>query len=294
MHLKPSARALLSAATLAVLAVSLAPLTSSAQPGRGGRGGGGFGIDPRAEERSYVFANTGEEMPYCVFASSKIDPDTPAPLIISLHGLGAGPQIMCNTTAIDLAEEHGYILAAPMGYNVGGWFGSPVIAMGGRGRGGRGGGDAAAAPQGPNPSDLARWSEQDAMTVLDMMKREFNVDANRIYLTGHSMGGAGTYYLGSKHADIWAAIAPVAPAAFMMSANHRELLQRLADADVPVMVVHGDADEVVGVEISRTWTATMKDLGMDYEYVELPDITHGPVITASQKYIYDFFDEHAK
>jgi len=52
------------------------------------------------------------DMPYCVYASSKIDADTPAPLIIALHGAGTGPQIMCNTTIVDQAEEHGYIVHA--------------------------------------------------------------------------------------------------------------------------------------------------------------------------------------
>jgi predicted peptidase len=55
------------------------------------------------------------------------------------------------------------------------------------------------------------------MTVLEMIRKEFNVDERRIYLTGHSMGGAGTYYLGSQHGSIWAAIAPIAPAAMGMT-----------------------------------------------------------------------------
>jgi poly(3-hydroxybutyrate) depolymerase len=246
-----------------------------------------------------------------MFVSSKVDPDEPAPLIISLHGMGAPPDIMCNETTIDLAEEGGYILAAPMGYNTTGWYGSPVISMGGRrgrgaappqaegaapgrgapgpgggrGFGGFGGGDA--------PENLDELSEKDVMNVLAMMREEFNIDEDRIYLTGHSMGGAGTYYLGAEHADIWAAIAPVAPAAMMMTANRSDLLQKIADADVPVMVVHGDADEVVNVSISREqWVPTIDELGIEHEYVELPGVTHGPVITASQEYVYAFFDKH--
>jgi poly(3-hydroxybutyrate) depolymerase len=255
--------------------------TALAQPGEGR---GRFAADPRAEERSYPFADTGEALPYCVFASSKIGEDTPAPLIISLHGLGAPPQIMCNRTAVDLAEAGGYILAAPMGYNVGGWYGSPVM----RGRGGRGFGGA------EQPENLAELSEKDVMNVLAMVREEFNVDSDRIYLTGHSMGGAGTYFLGSKHADIWAAIAPVAPAAFSMTETRAEILQGIADGDVPVMVVHGDEDEAVPVDLARTWVATMEEIGMEHEYVELPGVTHGPVIALSQEYIYEFFDKHSK
>jgi poly(3-hydroxybutyrate) depolymerase len=268
-----------------------------------GQGRGGFGLDPRAQARTYHFGETNEDLPYCVFASSKVSRNRPAPLIVSLHGLGAGPQIMCNAAAVDLAEEGGYILAAPMGYNVGGWYGSPIIRLDGRGRGRRGDGQAAeggagrgraAFGGGNQPENLAELSEKDVLNVLELVRKEFNVDRDRIYLTGHSMGGAGTYFLGSKHAGIWAAIAPVAPAAFMMNNDRATILKGIKDRGVPVMVVHGDADEVVPVSESRNWVATMKELGVDHEYVELPGVTHGPVITASQKSIYDFFARHAK
>ena len=53
-------------------------------------------------------------------------------------------------------------------------------------------------------------SEKDVMTVLDMLRKEFNVDERRIYIMGHSMGGSGTLFLGAKHAAVWAAIAAIA------------------------------------------------------------------------------------
>lgn len=270
--------------TAALLGFSAWLLLSSSVIAQPGQGRGGFGLDPRAEDRTYHFADTDEDLSYCVFASSKIEADEPAPLVIALHGLGAGPQIMCNTTAIDLAEEGGYVYAAPMGYNTGGWYGSPVIRMGG--------------PNAPasdiTPEELQEYSEKDVMNVLEMVRDEFNIDDDRIYLTGHSMGGAGTYFLGAKHADLWAAVAPVAPAAFRMNDYHDEIVQDIADGGAAIIVVHGDADEVVPVDISRTWTATMDELGIQHEYVELPGVTHGPVITASQQAIFDFFGRHSR
>jgi len=295
-------------AWLARLTAGLMALASTSVLAQPGPGRGGFGLDPRAESRTYHFADTDEDMPYCVFVSSHVSESRPAPLIISLHGLGAGPQIMCNSTAVDLAEEGGYVLAAPMGCNEGGWYGSPVL----RGPGGRAeaGDTEPAASDGKchpgsggfgrgggrsQPDNLAELSERDVMNVLAMMRDEFNIDDDRIYLTGHSMGGAGTYFLGSKHADIWAAIAPVAPAAFAMMENRVQYLRPLRDAGVPIMVVHGDADELVPVATSRdNWVPSMKELGIEHEYVELPGVTHGPVITQSQTYIYEFFDEHSK
>jgi predicted peptidase len=239
---------------------------------------GGFGVDPRAEDRTYHFEDTNEDMSYCVFVSSRIEADAPAPLIISLHGAGVGPQIMCNSTAVELAEEGGYILASPMGYSPRGGYGAPRPA-------GRGG-DADA------PENLAELSEKDVMNVLEMMRAEFNVDEDRIYLTGHSMGGGGTWFLGSKHAGIWAAIAPVASGGGR--ADQAAMLGRIRDGAVPVLVVHGDADEVVSVEGSRNMVAAMEDLGIEHEYVELPGVTHGPVITLSQPYVYEFFAKHSK
>jgi predicted peptidase len=250
-----------------------------AQPGRGG---GAFALDPRVESRTYALSETGEDMPYCMFASSRVDPATAAPLIISLHGFGAGPEYMCNSTAVDLAEAGGYILAAPMGYNTSGWYGVPAEFRRAVGRGGGAGED---------PERIGALSEQDVMNVLAMMREEFNVDANRIYLTGHSMGAAGTAYLGSKYADIWAAIAPVAGGVRL---GAPEILQRYKAAGLPMILVVGDADETVAVAEAREYAAALQSAGIEHEYVELPGLSHGPAITASQPYVYAFFDKHSK
>ena len=264
-----------------------------AAPARG-PGPGRFAADPRAQVRTYAFGDTREDMQYCVYASSKVSKDKPAPLIVSLHGMGAPPTIMCNTTAVNLAEEGGYVLVAPMGYNTTGWYGSPVIRMGPRPAPGAPPAPAPAPSTGPSDEQIRKWSEQDVMNVLGMMRQEFKVDPKRIYLTGHSMGGAGTLFLGAKHADLWAAIAPVAPASFMMNDTRAEILGKIRDAGVPVLLITGDADEVVPPANTRLWAGTLKELGMNHVYIEQPGITHGPVITSSQKEIYDFFATHAR
>src|SRR5262249_6808782 len=125
---------------------------------------------------------------------------------------------------------------------------------------------------------LREASEKDVMTVLDMIRKEFNVDDRRIYLMGHSMGGAGTYYLGSKYGNIWAALARIAPAAMGMTGERTKYLQAIKDAGIPMLVSMGDADEAVPVENVRTWVATMKELQMNYEYKEYPGLSHGPIM----------------
>jgi poly(3-hydroxybutyrate) depolymerase len=231
--------------------------------------------DPRVQNRSYLFDDTGEQMPYSVFVSSKVKPDTPAPLVVVLHGLGIGPGFMLRGKILDLAEEGGYILVAPMGYNVGGWWGSPVITFG----------DAPV-----EPANLAELSEKDAMNVFAMVREEFNIDPDRTYLMGHSMGGAGTFHLGVKHAQYWAALGPIAPAAFLLDPAS---LAAVKDT-MPVILVHGAADELVPVDLSRRWADWMKENGVEHRYVEVADATHGPIIDAGMADIFAFFAQHRR
>ena len=259
-------------------------------------------MDSRAQDRTYHFADTNEDIHYSLFVSSKVSKDKKAPLIVSLHGLGAGSSIMLTKEAVDLAEAGGYILVGPMGYNERGWYGIP---MGNIGKvppkpanatdTAQEGAKTAPKPKSspffnPNdPPNLRELSEKDVMNVLDIVRKEFNVDERRIYLMGHSMGGAGTLYLGVKYASIWAALAPVAPAAFSLSPDSLAEIK-----NTPVLFVHGDVDEMVPVAISRQWVDKAKELNMTYQYNEMQGVTHGPVITASLPGIYEFFSKHSK
>jgi predicted peptidase len=240
-------------------------------------------------------------MPYALFVSSKVTKDKKSPLIVALHGLGGDQNTMVRETlrSVELAEQGGYILVAPMGYNSGGWYGIPpgpprpanATAPG------RGAGQQRPIIGGTAITDVAKVreaSEKDVMTVLDMIRKEFNVDENRIYLMGHSMGGAGTYYLGSKHGKVWAALAPMAPAAMGMTNDRAKVLQAIKDAGVPMLVSMGDADEAVPVANVRMWVDTMKELQLKFEYKEYPGVTHGPIMAASMSDIYAFFAKHSK
>jgi predicted peptidase len=249
------------------------PATATPAPGRGR---GPIPNDPRVQQRTYSFAETNESLPYAVYVSSKVRRDQKAPLIVALHGLGGTPNSLLRGNALDLAEQGGYILVGPMGYNPGGWYGSPVI------EGRRGGGP-------PQPANLAELSERDVLNVLDLVRREFNVDENRTYLMGHSMGGAGTFHLAVKHPGNWAAIAAIAPAAFRLQPSSLAAIPR-----TPIIVVHGDADTVVPVSVSRTWVEFMKQHQMTHTYLEIAGGDHGNVITTGMPDIFKFFAEHPR
>jgi predicted peptidase len=281
-----------------------------------GRGGGRGAVDSRVQQRTYTFADTGEQMPYALFVSSKVTKDKKAPLIVSLHGLGGDQNTMVRESlkSVELAEQGGYILVAPMGYNSGGWYGIPpgpprpapaANANGapqgagrgpgaGRGTGAGRGGVTAGGTAITDPAKVREASEKDTMTVLDMVRKEFKIDDKRIYLMGHSMGGAGTYYLGSKYGKMFAALAPIAPAAMGMTNDRAKILQAIKDAKVPLLVSMGDADEAVPVDNVRTWVETMKELKMDYEYKEYPGLSHGPIMAGSMADVYAFFAKHKR
>jgi len=106
---------------------------------------------------------------------------------------------------------------------------------------------------------------------------------------GHSIGGAGTYYLAVKDPERWAAIAVLAPAAFQLDPNSLAKIPKM-----PVMVVHGDMDTAVPVALSRRWTDMMKSLKMDYQYIEVPGGDHGTVISSHQAQVFAFFAKHKK
>ena len=84
--------------------------------------------------------------------------------------------------------------------------------------------------------------EKDLLAMLDTVQETYRADPNRTYLTGLSYGGFGTWYLGSKHPERFAAIAPVA------GWGHPELVEPLAQAGTPVWAFAGGLDPVIPVE----------------------------------------------
>ncbi len=227
---------------------------------------------------SVVFQDVGIEMEYQMYVPTTYDGSTAYPLMVLLHGLGSNPGGVIRYQGLtDLAEERGYIVAAPMGYNSRGWYGSR-----GTGRASNRG-DAAS-----DPDNLGDLSELDVMNVLAMTLEAYNIDRDRIYLAGHSMGGGGTYHIGIKYPDIWAGLAPVAPAIYISP----DALSAITH--IPVIVIQGDEDPRVRVETTRTWVAKMAELGMTHRYVEIPGGDHTMIIARDPdnvRAIFDFFDQ---
>lgn len=243
-------------------------------------GGTVVAADPRVQGRSYIFEETGVEVPWALFVPSTYDASTESPLVIALHGLGRPYDWMMGYEGfIDFAEAGGFIVASPLGYHPRGWYGS-------RGHGipagAAGDGDEAL------PANLGELSERDVMNVLAIVRAEHNIDPDRIYLWGHSMGGAGTYHLAAKYPDVWAGIAVAAPA------PQRDAIGQIdAFRQIPTLVLHGDQDRTVSVQGSRDWVARMAELGMQHVYIEVPSGDHSLFVSqdpANLSKVFSFFD----
>jgi poly(3-hydroxybutyrate) depolymerase len=240
---------------------------------RGQRRGQGSICDSgrRIEKRTYLFAETNKKLEYDVFVSSRVSRQTPAPLVIALHGQNQPPESVLRCVT-DVAESGGYIVAAPTGYSLDGWYGM-----------------ANHIPPGTKPADLAALSEKDVMNVLGAMQRDYNVDRRRIYLLGQSMGGGGALYLGTKYHELWAAVAASAPAAGGLPFG---ILDQAIE--VPMVLVQGDADDNVSPERTRQWAEKMRALKMTVEYDELRGVGHREAIAVGAPKIFAFFDRHSK
>ena len=227
----------------------------------------------RILKRTYEFKEAGEDMEYALFVPTSYDGTRDYPLIVALHGLYSNPNQILNYPGFtNRAEKHGYLLVAPMGYNSRGWYGS-------RGKGGG---------RGADPENLGELSEQDVMNVLELVRREFVIDEQRIFLFGHSMGGGGSMHLAIKYPHVWAATAQVAPA----------LWRRTSDLEkakhIPTIIVQGDNDRLVPAERTRRWINKMVELEMKHRYIEVKDGDHIKVAFTHFDEIFEFYAAHPR
>ncbi|GLU51897.1 hypothetical protein Dfri01_13580 [Dyadobacter frigoris] len=210
------------------------------------------------------------EQPYGLYIPKNYDPVKKYPLVMMLHGAGSNHRLELrrvfgksnagDETDVEASryfpewENVDFIVATPLARGTAGYQGIP---------------------------------EQDVYDVLADVKKRFNIDENRTYLTGLSMGGGGTLWIGLTRPDIWAAIAPVCaapPAGTIDLAGNA--------SNYPVHFFHGDKDPVVPVESTRNWVAKMQDLGIEVTYKEFVDVKHDSWVNAyDDEFIFGWFNQ---
>ena len=154
-------------------------------------------------------------------------------------------------------------------------------------------------PHGRGNTRYLGLGDNDVMRVIAEAKKRFNVDENRVYLSGESMGGWGTWNVGTRHPDTFAAIAPVFGGTDYRLQMSEEQLAALSPTDrfiqerdsswaraeglnnTPVYIHHGDADPAVNVEGSRWAVKLLQRWGYDVRYHEYPGRVHETLRTSS-------------
>jgi predicted peptidase len=148
----------------------------------------------------------------------------------------------------------------------------------------------------PQCPDNEIWSPRALLTLLDEVTRRHRVDTNRVYLTGLSMGGYGTWKLGLTHPERFAAIAPVCGGgetidAFLFGPHHQRALRTLG-----VWAFHGAKDPVVAREESERMISALKKAGCeDVKFTLYPEADHDSwTETYDNPALYDWFLQHER
>lgn len=166
----------------------------------------------------------------------------------------------------------------------------------------------------PYGFDWEDWGRHDALEVLALAQRKFGTDPQQTYLTGHSMGGHGTWQLGATFPDRFAALAPSAGwISFFSYAGGRryegtnalqQLIQRAATPSDTlalssnylhhgVYILHGDADDNVPVREARTMRGVLEKFHRDFTWHEQPGAGHWwGNACVDWPPIFDFFARH--
>jgi predicted peptidase len=138
------------------------------------------------------------------------------------------------------------------------------------------------------PDDRTWLTEDETLDrLLDHAVSTYAVDPERIYVTGHSMGGRGTWLLAYKHPEKLAAIVPMSDAP-LDDAWARQV------AKVPAWVFHGTKDDLEPFERTRQFVEALKKLGAEVKFTALPDRDHYILDTYENQEIYDWLLQHKR
>ncbi len=132
-----------------------------------------------------------------------------------------------------------------------------------------------------------RWSADDLNLLLDSLIIKYNVDPERVYLTGLSMGGFGTWDLAIRSPQRFAAIAPVC--------GGGKVAEVCQVSKIPTWVFHGAKDNVVHPYQSAQMVAALKACGGNVKFTLYPDAKHDSwAATYANPQLYDWFLQHKK
>jgi predicted peptidase len=201
--------------------------------------------------RTFTTAN-GQTMPYRLFVPDAGARKDRLPLILYLHGgggVGTDNQKQIsggNTTGThtwttpEAQRRHpAFVLAPQLAEN---------------------------RPSQPGRADAWSSSLDTVLEIIAALSREFAIDPDRLYVTGQSLGGYGTWEIVSRQPQMFAAAVPVC--------GGGDAARVVAARTLPIWTFHGAQDPVVPVSESRELVAALRRAGSPVKYTEYADVAH--------------------
>jgi predicted peptidase len=197
-----------------------------------------------------------KNLKYRLLPPKEYDADQKYPLVIFFHGAGERgddneKQLvhgMADFASDDVMQNHPCFVAAPQCPDGVQWVDTPWTA------------DSHTMPKEPTlPMQLS-------LELIGVLEKKFSIDANRIYVTGLSMGGFGVWDAIQRQPKRFAAAVPICGGGDPAYAKQI--------AHVPVWAFHGDQDTAVKVERSRNMIEAIKEAGGSPRYTEYPGVGH--------------------
>ncbi len=234
------------------------------------------------QHRSYHFAEANQDVAYRVCVPTNWDGTSKLPLVMFLHGAGNDESSYLdqnNKQMVTLAQQHGYVLVSPLGY--GGAYGNFMRLPADFSKP-----DEAAkqlAMRTAQTEKTQEISEKDVINVLELVLNEYPIDRTKMFLTGHSMGSGGTWYIGGKYSTYWAALAPMSGPFVLEKGYPWEDLR-----DTPLFVTEGlSAATVSGSRVLNEW---LKTQGFAVTFKEV-NADHPGMVPLVLPDVFTFFDQ---
>jgi len=238
------------------------------------------------QHRQYLFAPTGQQMPYRVYVPTTWNGHSALPILLFLHGAGANESTYLDTAdglLRRLAEKHGYIVVSPLGFTPLGAYGNPLRLPAVYGESATAQAQIAAVT--PQRRRELMLSELEVITALDVVTEEYGADRARTYLAGHSMGSGGVWHLAARYPDRWRAIAPISGPFVDAKTYPFERIRPL-----PIFMTEGTG-ATPSLAGSRALAKFLTEQKLDFRYLEVNG-NHGSMVPMIWPAMFEYFDAH--
>jgi len=231
------------------------------------------------QDLSFFSSVDDADQPYSVYIPENFDEQKAYPLVVFLHGAWSNHRLgMRRLFGVGNSQGYDFIKPGNVPYETdveASRYWPPFRPVD----------YIAAAPLARGTAGYQGVPEQDVYDMIDDLKSRFMIDEDRIYLTGLSMGGGGTLWLGLTRPDIWAAIAPVCPA------PPQGTIEFAGNAsNLPVHLFIGDKDFLY--KTAAEWKAKLETSAQRLDYVEYPGVGHNSWEWAYKDgFIFDWFSQ---